>query len=110
MESYKGVLYCEAYMNDEFSVEDLESMINEIRKNYNSNSDVILKKVGTYSVSPDVQLKLSKKIKEFRNFVYLVDNGVKKASAEYAAASYMSPYNTRVASTKEEAFAMLGNL
>ena len=110
MKSYQGILYCEAYMDDEFSLDDLASMINEIRKNYNSYSDVILKKVGTYSVALDAQLKLSRKVKEFRNFVYLVNSDVKKASAEYAAASYMNPYNTRVATTIEDAFTMLSEI
>lgn len=45
MEPYKGILYCEAYMDDEFSVTDLEHMIHEINTNYNGHSDIILKKL-----------------------------------------------------------------
>ena len=107
MQDFNGVLYCDAYMNDEFSVEDLQAMRDEIRKNYSSPADVILKKVGTYSVSPEAQKTLWKGIEEFRNFIYVVDNEWKRDSAEYAAKSYMRLYNTRVASSKEEAYAML---
>jgi hypothetical protein len=107
MENFKGVLYCEAYMDDEFTIRDLESMREEIRKHYSSCTDVILKKVGSYSVSTETQVALWKGIKEFRNFVYVADELVKIESAQYAAENYMKPYNTRVARTKEEAYAML---
>ena len=107
MENYKGILYCEAYMNDEFTVRDLESMRAEIRKNYSPSTHVILKKTGSYSVSAEAQMALSKGVEEFRNFVYVADERIKRESAEYAAENYMNPYNTRVASTKEEAYAML---
>ena len=107
MENYNGVLYCEAYMEDEFSLDDLAAMRAEIHKHHNSHSDVILKKVGTYSVSVDAQTTLWKGIPEFRNFVYVVDNDWKRESAEYAAMTYMQKYNTRVADSKEDAFAML---
>ena len=107
MENYKGVLYCDAYMNDEFTLSDLESMRAEIRKNYAPSTDVILKKTGSYSVSAKAQTVLWKGVEEFRNFVYVADEIIKKESAEYAAENYMKPYNTRVASSKEEAYAML---
>ncbi|WP_455197938.1 hypothetical protein [Kaarinaea lacus] len=108
MENYQGVLYCDAYMEDEFSLDDLAAMRAEIHKNFHSNADVILKKVGTYSVSVDAQTTLWKGIPEFRNFIYVVDNDWKRESAEYAAMTYMQKYNTRVASSREEAMAMLG--
>ena len=107
MENFNGILYCDAYMNDEFTLNDLESMREEIRNNYSPPTDVILKKTGTYSVSAQAQVALWKGVSEFRNFVYVADEPVKKESAEYAAENYMSPYNTRVATTKEEAYAML---
>ena len=107
MENYNGVLYCESYMEDEFSLDDLESMRQEIRKNYSSKVDVILKKVGGYSVSTDAQTTLWKGVNEFRNFVYVVDNVLKMNSAKYAADHYMKLYNTRVAATKEEAYELL---
>ena len=107
MENFKGVLYCDAYMNDEFMLSDLESMRAEIRENYSPATDVILKKSGSYSVSAEAQAVLWKGVEEFRNFVYVADEKVKIDSAEYAAANYMRPYNTRVARTKEEAYAML---
>ena len=110
MESYKGVLYCEAYMQDEFSVDDLKTMTDEIDRNYNGCSDVILKKSGTYSVAVKAQLLLSRGVKEFRNFVYVVDTKVKEASANYAANSYMKPYNTRVATSREQAYMMLSEM
>jgi hypothetical protein len=107
MENFNGVLYCEAYMDDEFTLRDLEAMREEIRKNYPPSTDVILKKVGSYSVSTETQVALWKGIKEFRNFVYVANELVKIESAQYAAENYMNPYNTRVARTKEEAYAML---
>jgi len=110
MENYNGILYCEAYMDDEFTLEDLESMREEIRKNYAPSTNVILKKVGSYSVSVDAQMTLWKGIKEFQNFVYVADDVRKWESAEYAASNYMKAYNTRVAHTKEEAYALLQNL
>ncbi|WP_455221148.1 hypothetical protein [Kaarinaea lacus] len=107
MENYNGILYCEAYMDDEFLLSDLESMREEIRKNYAPSTDVILKKVGSYSVSVEAQMTLWKGIKEFRNFVYVANEPRKRESAEYAADNYMRAYNTRVASSKQEAYAML---
>ena len=107
MENYNGVLYCEAYMEDEFSLEDLAAMRAEIHKHHNSPSDVILKKVGAYSVSVDAQTTLWKGIPEFRNFVYVIDNDWKRESAEYAAMTYMQKYHTKVANSREQAFAML---
>ena len=107
MENFNGILYCDAYMNDEFTLSDLESMRKEIRKNYAPSTNVILKKSGSYSVSAEAQAVLEKGIEEFRDFVYVADDKVKKESAEYAASIYMKPYNTRVASTKEEAYTML---
>ena len=107
LDSYQGVLYCEAYMEDEFSIADLEAMRTEIRNNYNGCTDVILKKVGNYSVAIDAQRILSRNIDEFRHFVYVVDSEVKRASAEFAAGSYMEPYKTQIATTREEAFALL---
>jgi uncharacterized protein (DUF1330 family) len=107
MENFRGILYCEAYMEDEFTLGDLESMREEIRKNYTVPTDVILKKVGSYSVSVDAQLTLWKGIAEFRNFVYVAAEPTKRESALYAAHNYMKAYNTRVASTKEEAYALL---
>ncbi len=107
MENFHGVLYCEAYMEDEFTLRDLNAMREEIRKNYSIPTDVILKKVGSYSVSAQAQVILWKGVEEFRNFVYVADELVKKESAQYAAENYMQLYNTRVARTKEEAYAML---
>jgi len=107
MEPYKGILYCEAYMNDEFTLADLDTLRNEIRDHYNGRTDVILKKAGTYSVASGTQRVLLNGIVEFRHFVYVVDNKVKRASAEFAASSYMEPYHTQVAETKEEAYTLL---
>ena len=107
MENFNGILYCEAYMDDEFTLNDLESMRAEIRKNYSPSTDVILKKTGSYSVSLEAQMTLWKGVEEFRNFVYVADELTKKESAEYAAENYMKAYNTRVARTKEEAYMML---
>lgn len=110
MELYKDVLYCEAYINDEYTVDDIKDMINEIEKNYNGLTDIILKKVGSYAVSLDAQMMLDKNVKAFRNFVYVADTGLKKESSLYAAKTYMEPYNTKVASTKEEAYDILKSM
>jgi len=96
-------------MEDEFNLEDLAAMRAEIHKHFDSHVDVILKKVGTYSVSVDAQTTLWKGIPEFRHFVYVVDNEWKRDSAEYASKTYMRPYNTRVADSREKAFKILSN-
>lgn len=110
MESYHGILYCEAYMDGEFTVEDVDSVTNEITEHYNGYSDVIFNKVGSYSINAEAQIKLELKVKEFRNFIYVADTAIKKHSSEFAAKSYMEPYNTKVASTKEEAYKILKSL
>jgi uncharacterized protein (DUF1330 family) len=107
MENYNGILYCEAYMDDEFMLSDLEAMRTEIRKNYAPSTDVILKKAGSYSVSAEAQITLLKGIPEFKNFVYVADKPLRRESADYAAKNYMKAYNTRVASTREQAYKML---
>lgn len=109
MENYKGVLYCEAYMEDEFTLSDLESMRAEIRKNFGPSTDVILKKAESYSVSAEAQIALLKGVPEFKNFIYVADKPLRRESAEYAAQNYMKAYNTRVASTREEAYELLEN-
>lgn len=108
METYKDAFYCDAYLDDEFSLDDVRSMIDEIRRNYSPPVDVILKKTGSYSVSAEAQAFLaSNKIKEFRRFIYVVDNERKRSSAEYATKTYMKSYHTQIASTLEEAWEVL---
>lgn len=107
MESYHGILYCEAYMNDDFTVDDVMSMVDEIKQSYGGCADIILKKAGSYSVSMEAQFLLMKKIKEFRNFVYIANTERKIEASTYAANSYMQKYNAKVARSKEEAFGML---
>jgi hypothetical protein len=106
-ENHNGILYVDVRMNDEFSLSDLDVICDEIQKNFSSCTDVICKKSGSYSVSLDVQNVASEGIKEFRNFVYVVDEDTKRQSAEYAVSTYMRHYNASVASSKEEAYAML---
>ena len=110
MEPYKGILYCDAYMSDDFSLDDLNSILDEIRENYASNADLILRKSGTYSVSAEVQMKLFGVVPEFRNIAYVVDNEIKRASAEYAAETYMQFYKTCVVASKEEAYTVLAEM
>ncbi len=107
LENYNGVLYCDACMDDEFSVRDLETIRDEIRKNFSSSTDVICKESGCFSVSGDVQKILWGGIDEFQNVVYVADNESKRSGAQFAAETYMRKYNTRVASSKEAAYAML---
>ena len=107
LENYNGVLYCDACMNDEFSLNDLDTIRDEIRKNFSSSTNIICKESGSYSVAANVQKILWKGIDEFLNVVYVVDNESKRSAALYAAETFMSKYNTRVAGTKEAAYAML---
>lgn len=107
MQPYRDVLLCDAQIDDEFSAEDLQSIRDEIRQRYSPSIDVIFIRSGSYSASAEAQSILSGNIKEFRNFVYVVNTPRKKASAEFAASSYMKPYNTQVASSVEEAYSLL---
>ena len=107
MEDYRGVLYIETRMNDEFTLNDLNVMRDEIRKKYSHPVDVICKRAGSYSVALSAQTEARKGIEEFRNFVYVVDDMVKKQSARYATLSYMAQYNAQVAKSKEKAFEIL---
>lgn len=105
--NYKGVVYCEAYLNEEYTAADIQDIAAEIRKNFTPPVNVILRKAGSYSLANDGQQLLLKGIKEINQFVYVVDNNIKRVSAEFAASTYMKPYNTRVANSKEEAYKML---
>lgn len=107
LEAYRGLLYCEAYMDDEFTITELELMTEAIQQHFDGFSDVILKKVGNYSVSADLQIRLSRGVREIRNFVYVADSRVKKESALFASSTYMSHYNAKVADSREEAYSML---
>ena len=107
IEDFKGVLYCEAYLDIEYSTKDIQSMIDEAKENFSVPVDVILNKIGSYSLSSKAQIMLMKHVEEFRHFVYVVDDDKKKGSAEYAASTYMKSYNTRIAGSKEEAYEKL---
>lgn len=109
IENYKGVVYCEWYRDNEYTSEDVKSMIDEINKNFTPPVDIILKKEGSYNLDFDGQRLLTNKVEEFRNFIYVVDNDIKQKSAEYAVSTYMKQYNTRIATNKEEAYLMLKN-
>lgn len=107
MENYHGVLFCDVYLNDEFSLNDLSSIREEIRRNYAPCTDLICMSTGSYSISIEVQKAALDGISEFRNVVYVAKDVIKTGSAEYAAATFMKPYNARVATTKEEAHELL---
>ncbi len=107
IESYKGIVYCEAYLDIEYTADDVQSIIDEAKNFFSLPVDVILKKAGSYSLSTEAQVMLMKHVDEFRHFVYVVDDKIKKGSAEYAITTYMKSYNTRIATTKEEAYEML---
>jgi flagellar biosynthesis GTPase FlhF len=94
-------------MNDEYTVDDVQDIIDEIIKEYNGHSDIILKKTGSYSVNIEAQLILSNNIKEFGNFVYVADTKRKKQTSEFAVQTYMKSYNAQIAATKEEAYEIL---
>jgi hypothetical protein len=110
MEEYRGVLYCDAYMEDEFTNDDVQTIIDEIIRSFGGKADIILKKTGRYSVSSEAQIRLTWGVKEFRNFVYVVDTQIKKNSAGYAASTYMAGYNTKVCESREEAYSLLTQL
>ena len=107
MKRYKDVLYIEKRMNDEFTLDDLNIIREEIRNNFSYPIDIICKRVGSYSVSLSAQTVARKGIEEYRNFVYVVDNKLKGQSAKYAALSYMKSYNTQVAKSVKEAYEKL---
>ncbi|WP_455198206.1 hypothetical protein [Kaarinaea lacus] len=107
MERYKDVLYIEKRMNDEFTLDDLNVIREEIRNNFSYPVDIICKRVGSYSVSLGTQSVVRKGIEEYRNFVYVVDSKLKRQSANYAALSYMKSYNTQVAKSVKEAYEKL---
>jgi len=96
-------------MDDEFTVDDLNIIRDEIRKNYSARADLIYKETGSYSVAGGVQKILWKGIEEFMNVVYVAETESKKTSARYAAETYMNKYNARLASTKEAAYTLLRN-
>lgn len=110
MRDLDGVLYCEAYMSDEFSRADVKSMVDVIRAHYHGKADIILKKDASYSVSVEAQVFLSKGVPEFGNFVYLVNNDLRRGSAEYAAETYMKRYNAQVTDRLEHARQLLAQL
>lgn len=104
---HKGLVFCDAYLDDEWSVEDVQTLAQEICKNFAPPADVIIRKAGSYSVSTEAQSLLASGIPEFKRVVYVVEDAVKRASAEFAKTSYMKPYNVAVVSTLEEAHAIL---
>jgi hypothetical protein len=105
---YNGAMYVEAYMDDEMSLEDLNVVRSAACKLFSCPVDVIWKKVGSYSVSIDVQKLATEGIKEFRNFVYVASEPKKRQIAEFALESYMeSCCNARIATSKEDAFALI---
>lgn len=107
LESIQGILQCEVYMDDEFSLSDLSMILEEIRKNSPPCADIICVNSGSYSVSLEVQKAALDGISEFRNVVYVVDGKTKRNSAEYAASTFMKAYNVRIASSVEEAHELL---
>jgi hypothetical protein len=106
-ENYNGLLYVDAYLNGEFSMNDLEDILKEIRRNYSPATDVICKRSGSYSVAAKVQTTVRNGVKELRNLVYVVEDEKKKKFAEFASTTYMKPYNAQIANSIEEAFSLL---
>ena len=107
LEDYKGILYVEVCMDDEFTMNDLNVVREEIRQHYSSSANLICKESGSYLVAGDVQKILWNGIDEFHNVVYVVDSESKRSAARYASETYMRKYNAQLAATKESAFAML---
>ena len=106
-ENYNGILYIDAYLNGEFTLKDMEDILNEIRENYSPAADVILRRSGSYSVAANVQTTARSGVKELRNLVYVVEDEKKKKYAEFASTTYMKPYNAQIASSIEEAYSLL---
>jgi len=107
MENYNGILCCDVYINDELSLNDLEAIREEIRRNYAQCADIICVSTGSFSISADVQMAALQGINEFRNVVYVVNGKTKRDSAEFAAATFMKSYNARIVASKEEAHQLL---
>lgn len=107
MENLNGVLFCDAVMKDEFAITDVYLIRDKINTDFAGKSDVILRRVHSYSVAFDAQALLHEGVPEINNFVYVVNDEMKKESAEFAASSYMKRYNTKVVMTKEEALKVL---
>lgn len=105
--NYNGLLYVDAYLNGEFTINDLEDILREIRKNYSPPTDVIFEKSGSYSVASEVQTTMHKGIQELGNLVYVVLDEKKKKFAEFASSTFMSPYKPQIASSVEHAYTML---
>jgi len=104
---YNGLLYVDAYLNGEFTINDLEDILSEIRRNFSPPTDVILKRTGVYSVAAEVQTTVRQGVKEVKNLIYVVEDEKKRKFAEFDSTTYMKPYNTCVASSLEDAYAML---
>lgn len=105
--NYKGVVVCDAFLNDEWSVEDVYTLVDEIRKHFSPPSDIIVRKTGSYSVSTEAQTLLETNLPEFGRVVYVADTEHKRSSAEYAKTSYMKHYNVEVADSIEQAYEIL---
>ncbi len=107
LEDSNGVLQCDVYMDDEFSLDDLSVIRQVIRKNYAPSVDIICLNSGSYSVSMEVQKAAVEGIDEFRNIVYVVDGKTKRDSAEFAASTFMKAYNARIVNSVQEAHELL---
>jgi len=105
-----GILQCDVYMEDEFSLNDLSVIREEIRKNSPPCADLICVSSGSYSISLEVQQAALDGIDEFRNIVYVVDGKTKRDSAEFAASTFMKAYNVQIASSIQEARELLKKL
>lgn len=110
MDKYRGVLYCQAYLDTEYTADDIQAMIDFIHSFFSPPADVILEKIGSYSLSSEAQIMLWNGVDEFRNFVYVVDNDIKRNIAQHAITTYMRRYNTQIVRTKEDAYTLLKEL
>ena len=102
-----GILQCDVYMEDEFSLNDLAVIREEIRRNSPPCVDLICVNSGSYSISMEVQQAALDGIDEFRNIVYVVDGKTKRDSVEFAASTFMKAYNVQIADSVQEAHEIL---
>lgn len=105
--NYLGVVLCDAYLDDEWTVEDVHALVNEIHDNFAPQVDIIIRKTGSYSITNEAQALLETNLPELNRVVYVVDTPTKRSSVEYAKKSYMRTYNIEVASTLEEALKII---
>ncbi len=104
---HDGIVFCDAYLDDEWTVEDVHALVDEIRNSFSPPVDVILRRTGSYSIASEAQALLATNLPEFKRIIYVVDTPTKRASVAFAIKSYMKSYDVEIADSLEEAVGIL---